>query len=107
MVAYTTPTAEGEPHDGDSPLWRYYGTVLRGTTIYKDGSGWHTLPDYYEEDVLFEPTTLKYYLGGREYDITLAEYIELLLAGLAPYIPGLGTYPSSVTYPGATTFPGV
>lgn len=97
---FTPPSFPELAWDESSELYRHYGTLPVGHTIYKEGDTWHTLSQGYEEETLANADIV--YRGGRVYLITLAEYVELFIAGFVPLV-GIGFYPGA--YPGPITFP--
>lgn len=102
-IPFTPPTRDYKAwSDGDHPLWRHYGGIPAGITIYKVDGVWHNAPDGYDPIILDDAEL--FYLGGREYDLTYEEYLELLIAGFIP--DALTSYPSDSTYPGILMFPG-
>lgn len=91
--------------NGNRQLWLQVGNIPSGMTIYKDGDGWHIVNDYYDESILDE--SLRFYRGGREYELTLSEYLDV-----TTWLGTLGySYPSAESifegfYPGLESYPG-
>lgn len=100
LYDFTPPSVPELAWDQESPLFRHYGTLPVGRTIYKDGDGWHTLDEGYEEEVLDGADFV--FRGGREYLVTVDQYYELYLGGFIPNAQ-IGFYPGA--YPGEITFP--
>lgn len=99
LYEYTTPTYDGPAWDQDSPLYRHYGTISTGITIYKNDSGWHVAEEGYDPIVLEGASVV--YLGGRVYLLTEDDYEEVIEAGFGDFVgmypgecPGPGVYPT-------------
>lgn len=112
MPTFTPPTRDSVAWSGESPLWRHYGAVRAGITIYKDAFGnWNMMEEGYDESILL--TANPVYRGGREYDITLAAYndvvVWLISQGFTDYDPDVypGFYPGPIRFLGAEAYPGV
>lgn len=104
-IPYSPPTEPKLAWDQTSRLYRHYGTLPVGVTIYKDGDGWHEVTDYFDERIL--EGALVVYRGGREYQLTEAEFLEVILAGFGSFLlmypgqcPGDNVFPTDGTYPG-------
>lgn len=101
LFEFTPPTVPELAWDQSSPLFRHYGTLPVGRTIYKDALGnWHILDEGYEPEVLVG--ALETFFGGREYFVTEGQYFELYQAGFIPSAQ-LGFFPGR--HPGPITFP--
>lgn len=100
LYEFTPPTQQSLAWDQTSPLYRHYGTLPVGITIYRDDDGWHELGEGYEEEILANAEVI--YRGGRVYMVTEDEYFELYIAGyITEFIDGL--YPGG--YPGLSIYP--
>lgn len=102
IYSFTPPTVEALAWDQSSKLFRHYGTLPVGRTIYKDAGGvWHTLNEGYDPALL--EGAQRVYLGGREYEITQDEYNDLASGGFID-LPGFFLGPECFLGPSA--FPG-
>lgn len=101
MPTYTTPVVDSFPW-GTDPLFRHFGAIKVGVTVYKDANGvWRSLPDFFEDEVLADAQVV--YRGGHEYNLTQEEYDEVTGAIVDPG-PGPGPDPEP---PGNLAYPGV
>ena len=111
MVLFSPPSRDSvEWSDHNHPLWRYYGAIPEGMTLYKDEGQWYFAGPGYEEEVTDDAEII--YRGGRVYDITLAAYAEIRawLATQGIFIdPDVyaGFYPGPATYLGSESYLGV
>lgn len=108
LYEFTPPSFPELAWDQSSPLFRHFGTLPVSHTIFKDSLGvWHTLDEGYEESAsssgpgaLVDAVVV--YRGGRVYNVTAQEYVDLYAGGFIPNAQ-IGFYPGA--YPGPITFP--
>lgn len=83
---FSPPTQPGASYTGKSPLFRAYGRVPQGITVWKDSLGvFHEMPEGYPSDRL-EAEAVIIYSGGHLHPLTAQEAADLEAAGYGDYI---------------------